>query len=214
MTDPQLPPPGPSAPLPPVPQAPAHPQAPAYPQASTAAPAYPAPGYPVAPPTSPAVQAPPGAYGVPVGGYALGDGAYQPPSAPAKKSPMPGIIALLLGVIAVVVSPIMASIAGYRIGFGMPGVIEEDYLDMTDDVLYLLSPVRNDVLLGEISFWIGTLAGIAAIIVGIIAIVKRAGRGWAITALVLGVIAPFIFFLMLAIMLGIGASAGAITYYS
>jgi hypothetical protein len=72
--------------------------------------------------------------------------------------------------------------------------------------------VREQVLMGEVSFWLGTLAGVAAIVLGIMAIVKRAGRAWGITALILGVLGPVVFFTVLGVSLGIGASAGSAAY--
>lgn len=234
MTDPQLPPPVPNGSVPPVPPAPtdappaydapafpeAAPQPPVYqaPPAQAPAPAYPtpppAPGYPApsyqAPPAS-VPQAPPGAYTAPVGGYGAPAGAYQSPAPAPRKPATLGIIAFVVGIVAAVVAPILGGISGYQVGFGLPSVMNQ--IDRVSDDLSFLSPVRDQVLLGEIGFWLGTLAGIAAIVVGIMAIAKRQGRGWGITALILGVIGAAIFFIVLSVMLGIGASAGAVDYY-
>jgi len=113
--------------------------------------------------------------------------------------------------IAAVVAPILGGISGYQVGFGLPSVAER--IDRVTDDLAFLSPVRDQVLLGEIGFWAGTLAGLAAIVVGIMAIVKRQGRGWGIAALIVGVIAPVIFFVVLTVTLGVGAGSGAATLY-
>ena len=205
MTDPQLPPPAPYGSVPPVPQAPAD-----APGAYQAPEAHPAPDYHhhvTAP------QAPPGAYGAPVGGYAAPvSGGYQSPSPAPQKPATLGIVGFVLGVIAAVVTPILAGISGYQVGFGLPSVMQD--IDRAANDLSFLSPVRDQVLLGEIGFWVGTLAGIAAIVLGIMAIVRRQGRGWGITALILGVIAPVIFFIVLTVTLGIGAGAGAASFYS
>lgn len=190
MTDPQLPPPEPYAPVPPVPQAPAAPP-PAY--------------QPLAP------QAPPGAYNAPVGGYGAPAGAYQSPTPAPRKPATLGIVAFVLGVVAALIAPILGGISGYQVGFGLPSVLQ--HIDQVTDDLSFLSPVRDQILLGEIGFGSGTLAGIAAIVLGIMAIVKRQGRAWGITALILGVIAPAIFFIVVSVLLSIGAGSGAMNYY-
>lgn len=192
MTDPQIPQPSPYAPPPPAPPAPsAQPAAPAY-----EAPAYQAPGY----------QAPPGAYVAPIGGYSAPGGAYQAPQPPAPKRATMGIIAFALSLVAAVVAPIFGGIAGYQIGAALPALA--DNIDAATSDLSFLSPVRDQVLIGELGFWGGTLAGIAAIVFGIIAIAKRQGRAWGVVALILGVVAPVIFFTALSVMLGSGTSVG------
>lgn len=203
MTDPQFPPPSPNgvpsgSPVPPVPVAPGYqpPAGPAYPNQGPPAPQY---------------QAPPGAYPAPVGGYAAPAGGYQPSEAPSSpRSSALGIIAFALSVVAAVVATIIAGAAGYQIGFELPTVAQQ--IDGTTSDLSFLAPVREQVLMGEISFWVGTLAGITAIVLGIMAIVKRAGRAWGITALILGVLGPVIFFTVLVVTLGLGAGAGSASY--
>lgn len=210
MTDPQLPPPSPNGHVPPVPMAPGQhpPITPSYP-----APAYQTPGAPDSQlPPAPAYQAPPGAYPAPVGGYGAPEGGYQPSDAPqAPKSSALGIVAFALSVVAAVVASIIGGAAGYQIGFRLPTVMQEMDGSMSD--LSFLAPVRDQVLMGEVSFWLGTLAGIASIVLGIMAIVKRAGRAWGITALILGVIGPVIFFTVVGVALGVGAGAGSATFY-
>jgi hypothetical protein len=120
-----------------------------------------------------------------------------------------GIIAFVLSLIAAVVAPIFGGIAGYQIGAALP-TLANDINAATSDLSFL-SPVRDQVLMGELGFWAGTLAGLSAIVFGIIAIVKRQGRVWGVVALILGVIAPVIFFTVLSVMLGTGASAGFIS---
>ena len=119
-------------------------------------------------------------------------------------------MAFVLSIVAVVVAPIIGGIAGYQIGYALPTVME--YVDTTTSDLSFLSPVRDRVLMGEIGFWAGTLAGIAAIVLGIIAIAKRRGRVWGIVALIVAVLAPVVFFIVLSITLGVGAGTGAVTY--
>lgn len=189
MTDSQFP--------PPVPQAPGH-QPPA------------APGYHAAPAPTPTYQAPPGAYPAPVGGYGAPTGGYQPSAAPQQKSSALGIVAFALSVVAAVVAPIIGGAAGYQIGFKLPSAMSQ--LNESTSDLSFLAPVRDQVLMGEISFWLGTLTGIAAIVLGIMAIAKRAGRAWGITALILGALGPLIFFTVLSVTLGLGASSGAVGF--
>ncbi|KDA06032.1 hypothetical protein DC31_12390 [Microbacterium sp. CH12i] len=207
MTDPQLPPPAPYGSVPPVPQAPASaPQAPPAYQAPPAAPAY-----HQAAPLEQNYQTPPGAYSAPVGGYGAPPDGFQPSAQAAPKAAVLGIVAFGLSLIAAVVSSIIIGIAGYQIGFNLPTAVDD--LSTSNNDLSFLSPVRDQVLMGEISFWVGTLAGISAIVFGIMAIVKRQGRGWGIAGLIIGVIAPGIFFLVLSVALGIGTTAGAVNFY-
>ncbi|WP_311259767.1 hypothetical protein [Microbacterium sp. WCS2018Hpa-9] len=178
------------------------------------APAYPAPtGAPVYPhlagqqPGAPTYQAaPPGAYQVPVGGYAAPAGSYQAPVTGEKKSGLLGILALILAIVAAVVTPIVAGVAGFEIGRRLPGG-----LDTTDpDFLSILAPARDQVLWAEISFWTGTILGIAAIVIGIIAIRKKQARGAGITALVVAVLGPIIFWGVLLVTLSTGTAAGLV----
>lgn len=204
MTDPQLPPPSPNGSVPPVPPAPGY-------QAPPAAPVYPSPSGAHPAPADPAYQAPPGAYPAPVGGYGAPAGAYRPATPAQSKSSVLGIVAFALSVLAAVVASIIGGAAGYQIGFNLPTAMQQ--LNESTSDLSFLAPVRDQVLMGEVSFWLGTLAGIAAIVLGIMAIAKRAGRAWGITALILGVLGPVIFFTVLGVTLGIGAGAGSATFY-
>lgn len=163
-------------------------------------------------PPAPSYQTPPGAYTAPVGGYSTPQGAYQAPvQAPAPRSAMLGILSFVLALVAVVVAPIIAGIAGYEMGFRLPSVAA-DVSAATSD-LSIFSPVRDQVLLGEIGFWVGTLTGIAAIVLGIVAIAKRRGRVWGVIALVLAILGPVLFFLVFGIALGVGAGTGAVSPY-
>ena len=64
------------------------------------------------------------------------------------------------------------------------------------------------MLWAEIAFWVGTILGIAAIVIGIIAIRKRQRRGLGITGMVLAVLGPVIFWVVLVVALGAGTAAG------
>lgn len=196
MTDPQLPPSGAVPPVPPAPPT----YAPAPPAPPTYAPAPPAPqaGAPAYP------AAPPGAYQVPVGGYAAPAGSYQAPTQEEKKSGLLGVLALVLSLVAAVVTPIVAGVSGFEIGRRIPGG-----LDATDsDFLSVLSPARDQVLWAELSFWTGTALGIAAIVIGILAIRKKQARGAGIAALVVAVLGPVFFWVVLLVALSTGTAAG------
>lgn len=186
MTDPQLPPPPPGF----APPSPAGAPATTYPGG---APAYPG--------TTPAYQTPPGAYAAPVGGYA----APAPAAREPKKSTL-GLISLLLAAVAAVVTPIIVGVAAFQIGVELP-TAAQNITAATSDLAFL-SPVRDQVLLAELAFWGGTLSGITAIVLGIMAIVKRAGRGMGVTGLIVSIVAPVLFFSALFVMLGVGAAAG------
>ena len=208
MTDPQLPPPpGAVPPVPPAPYGAVPPAPPAYPAAPPAyqAPVTP-PVYQGAPayPTGPAQPAPPGAYQVPVGGYSAPVGTYAVPEAAPRASGFLGLLALIFAVVAAVVTPIVVGVSGFEIGRRLP----EGISTTNDDILSVLSPARDQVLWAELSFWTGTILGIAAIVIGIIAIRKKQGRGPGIGALVVAVLGPMIFFVVLLIAFSTGSATG------
>ncbi|MFJ4225574.1 hypothetical protein [Microbacterium sp. NPDC089695] len=230
MSDPQQPssdavPPVPSAdaPAPPVPPGyAAAPVPPAYANTNTnaptppvyAGPPIPPPAYgaPLAPPSYAGPQAPPpGAYQVPVGGYTapangLPASGYQVPQPVEKRSSLLGILALVFAIVAAVVTPIIAGAAGVEIGQRLPAGI-----DTSDpDFLASLSPARDQVLWAEVSFWVGTILGIAAIVLGIIAIRRRQGRGAGVGALVVAGLGPIVFWVALILAMSIGIAAGSI----
>jgi hypothetical protein len=154
-------------------------------------------------------QAPPGAYQVPVGGYAAPQGGYVAPEAGAQASGgFLGILALILGGIAAIVIPIIAGIAGFEIGVRIPSGIDTN----DPDLLSTLSPARTQVLWAEISFWAGTALGIAAIVIGIIAIRKKQRRALGIVGLVLAVLGAGIFWIVLVITLSAGTATGFVNY--
>lgn len=210
MTDPQLPPP--SGAVPPVPPAPSGavpppPIAPPYPTPPSG-PAYATPPAAVAPT---AYSAPPGAYQVPVGGYTQPAGGYAVPDTAPRKSGLLGVLALLFSLVAAVVTPIVVGVATYEIGRRIPEAATrvDDF-----DSLAWLSPARDQVLWAELSFWTGTILGIVAIVVGILAIVRKQGRGQGIAALIISAVGPVIFFLVVLVALTLGGAAGAAGLYS
>ncbi|WP_309065773.1 hypothetical protein [Microbacterium sp.] len=176
MTDPTQPPPAPygSAPVPPCP--------------AGAVPSVP--------------QAPPGAYAVPMGGYQVPVGGYTVPPAAPPASPVTGVIALLTGLLAAVVVPLIGGILGYQIGTLVPAADFSTATGVED--LSIFSPARTQILWAEIAFWSGTVLGIAAFVLGIVATVKRRGRGQGIAAIVLAVLGPVFFFGALFVMLAAG----------
>lgn len=197
-------------------QPPSAPQVPPAYQAPPPAPGYPAPhGAPTYQPGYQApsgYQAPPGAYPVPVGGYQAQTGSgYEVPSAQAPASSSLGLLALIAGLIAAVITPIVAGIMAYQIGFAVPDAVTDGTIDAGS--LAILAPVRDQVLWAEISFWVGTVLGIFALVAGIIAIVKRRGRGLGIAAVVVAALGPVIYWIVLIFLLTIGASAGAMSTF-
>lgn len=174
------------------------PPAPEYPGASLTPPAGPA--YPSVPPQT----APPGSYPVPVGGYAAPSGTYTAPEEGVRRSGVLGVLALVLAI----VTPIVGAVAGFEIGRRLPaGVIAEDA-----DFLALLAPARDQVLWAETAFWTGTVLGIVAIVMGIIAIVRRRGRWQGITALIIALLGPVVFLVLVMIGVSLGGATGYAVY--
>lgn len=145
---------------------------------------------------------------MPVGGYTAPQGAYAAPAAgQAAAGGFLGILALILAGVAAIVIPIIAGIAGYEIGLRIPSGIGA--IDTSDpDFLATLSPARTQVLWAEVAFWVGTVIGIAAIVVGILAIVKRQRRALGIVGLILAVLGAGIYWIVLISALTAGAAAG------
>lgn len=195
MSEPQLPPPVPQAPQPAFPAPASGQQAP---------PAYGQPAY--TPPT--------GAYAAGPAGYAGLHGSFVPPAAPVRASSALGIVALVLALIALLVPSVIGGIAGFEVGKGI-GLIDPEVLDAPDSIdLSLFAPVREQVLLLEISFWLGTALGLWALVQGIVAIARRRGRGAGIAAVVIAVLAPLLYVTVVIVVLAGGVAAGAITVLS
>lgn len=162
----------------------------------------------------PGSSAPP-AYAAPAGylppsGYAPGGSGWAPSQPTPARSAALGLTAFLLSMGAAVLAPAAAGIGGYAIGAGtgerlMAGTLGTDF-DWS-----LLSPVREWVLLVEVGFWAGTVVGVWAIVQGIIAIARRAGRGWGIAAVVCAAVGPVIFGLTLQAVIVAGLAASAST---
>lgn len=114
---------------------------------------------------------------------------------------------MILGGLAAIVIPIIVGITGVEIGRLIPSGI-----DTSDpDFLSVLSPARTQVLWAEISFWAGTVLGIAAIVVGIIAIRKKQRRALGITGLILAVLGAGIFWVVLLVTFSVGAATAFVS---
>ncbi|WP_433674415.1 DUF4064 domain-containing protein [Microbacterium gorillae] len=95
-----------------------------------------------------------------------------------------GTVALILGLIAALGAPIAAGIAAVRIS---PAFLElaASGADPTASLAWL-APVAGWELLAESAFYVGTVLGIIAIVLGFVAAAQRRGRGRGIWAIVLG----------------------------
>lgn len=171
------------------------------------------PHAPVTPPAVPQVQ--PGAPAVPPysGPYAAPYvapvhpqyAAVLTPAAPRRSAAL-GIVALIAAGLAAL-TPVVAAIAAFQIGLGAGKGVASRPVTATWD-WSILTPVRDWVLLGEASFWVGTALGVWAIVQGIIAIVRRSGRIAGIVAVVIAMLAPIVFGLATWISLAGGLEAG------
>ncbi len=150
-------------------------------------------------------QAPAGGYQVPVG-YQVP--AYQTPQADLPRSRALGAISLILALVAAIVVPVVGGVFAYQIGALLP-TTEIDVTSSFNDDLAMLSPARMQVLWAEITFWTGTVLGVLALVLGIMSVAKRQGRGAGITAIVLAALGPVLFVIAITLMLGIGAAVGA-----
>lgn len=154
------------------------------------------PGY-VPPPgfASPAGSAPGFGYGAtaaPTPATASGYPPFGPAYAAPRRSRVLGVVALVLALLAAVGASMLAALASFNIGLGTGREIAIRALDADFD-WSILTPVRDWVLLGEVSFWAGTILGITALVLGIVAIVTRRGRGAGIAAVVVAALGPVVF---------------------
>ncbi|MDE0545802.1 hypothetical protein [Microbacterium sp. C7(2022)] len=176
----------------------------------------PAPGNTWAPPGHrPFTPASSGPRYAPPAGYAGPAGIAAPTVLPASPPPTPatqgsprrhtGAIALTLALVAAVLMPLIVSVAAFEIGRGTM-----NYSSLTAATFdwSTLTPVRDWVLLGEIAFWVGTLCGVWAVVQGIVATVKRTGRGMGVAAIIVAANGPVIFVVAVQIGIVIGAAVG------
>lgn len=175
----------------------------------------------VSEPTGAPYAPPPGAYVLPPG-YVPGAQYAQPPgySAPVAYAPPPssipparrgpsalGLIAMWAALVAAVGASIVGAIAGWNIGLGVGTEFSSNPLEANFD-WSILSPVRGWVLAGEIAFWTGTVLGIGAIVLGIVAIVKNQGRGAGIAAVIIAALGPIVFAVGVQVLIATGLAAG------
>lgn len=172
------------------------PTPPVPPTSATGAPAPvpPAPGY-----AAPGYAAPPGALGGPAGGYGT---PFSPAPAEPRGSGL-GITALILALVAAVLCTIIGSWAAYEIGRGIDLDRAIAQYGGTPG-MEIFTPVREVVLWAELSFWAGTLIGITALVLGIVAVVKRRGRGAGIAAIIIAAVGPVIFGIAVFFIFSIG----------
>lgn len=164
------------------------------------------------------VQPSPGAPPVPVGQVAPYPGAPTAPYGESAATPTPspslGLAALVLALVGVVVSIVLSAATGLAAAEGAvrhaSGFASDELQYMSEqELLGLLTPVRGLVLWAEVGYWIGTVSGLAALGLGIAAIVTRRGRGRGIAAVVVAGAAPLVYGVIvgLCILAGIGAGA-------
>ncbi|MFT4235512.1 MAG: hypothetical protein QM607_11000, partial [Microbacterium sp.] len=96
------------------------------------------------------------------------------------------LLALLAGLGALLVDTICAFLSGLVVARG-GGVDWESSDPISWDQL---TPARDAVATAEFTFWAATVIGIIAIVLGIVAIAKRRGRGAGIAAVIISVLAP------------------------
>lgn len=134
-------------------------------------------------------------------------GAVPPPATPARSSVL-GAVALGLGILATVGATVVGSIATWQIGLGAGRAIAS-HPRGSDFDWSLLAPVREHVLAGELSFWIGTALGVAALVLGLVAIVTGRGRVTGIVATVIAALGPILFLAVAAVVLSTAMPIGA-----
>lgn len=167
-----------------------------------------APGWPAHPV---GVYAPPVGYAPPAG-YPTAPPAGTAPGSPAPGSPAPrssvlGFTALALALVATVGASLVAAIASFNIGLGAGREVASRPFTGEFDWA-VLAPVRDWVLWGEVSFWVGTAIGVWALVQGIVAVVTARGRGAGIAAVVVAALGPVAFGAVVQGFLTAGLAAG------
>lgn len=203
---PDVPPMRPAPPLPTAFPAPSGAPAPAPgPGPQRAAPPYPQQPYPQQ--QTFAGPAPQGAYVAPYAVPRPPSAGIQPPE-PAAKGRTLGIGALALALLAAVGASAVGAASAWQLGFTAGRGSASAPLDADFD-WSVLAPVREWALAGEVSLWVGTALGIAAIVTGIIALVTQRGRVPGMIAVVVAALGPIVFFAAVATTLSAALSAGS-----
>jgi hypothetical protein len=131
---------------------------------------------------------------------------------PAAPAPVPrsgalGLVALVLSLVATIGAGLFGAIASFNMGLGAGKGLAG--LPMDGSWYWsILTPVRDWVLLGEVSFWVGTVIGIWALVQGIVATVTRRGRGAGIAAIAIAAVGPLVFGGLVQGFLTAGLAAG------
>ncbi|MBN9179258.1 hypothetical protein [Microbacterium sp.] len=134
-------------------------------------------------------------------------GAYAPPTA-ERRGPGLGITAMVVALVAVPLAVGAAAVIGFRVGLGAGKEIAARPFGTTFD-LSVLTPVRYDVLAGEIVFWTATALGVWALAQGIVALATARGRGPALIAVVVAALGPILFVGAAAVFVQAGMGAGS-----
>jgi len=159
-------------------------------------------------------QPTPGAAPVPVGPAGTAGTAAARTPAPARPGTL-GALSLALSLVAVVGATLLSAITGFAAAEGAmrnavalsPAGLE----NLTEQqLLALLAPVRGLVLWAEIGFWAGTLLGVAALALGIVAIATRRGRGAGIAGVAIAAAAPFLYSTAVGLAIVAGMSLAAV----
>ncbi len=103
-----------------------------------------------------------------------------------------GIVALIAAVVVVVAATVIAFLGGYPIGVAGGRALAEAPVGQGIDPTWI-APLQGWVLVVEITFWIGTLGGLWALIQGLIAIATHRGREFGIAAAVVAFTGPALF---------------------
>jgi len=130
----------------------------------------------------------------------------QPPVA-VRRSGALGAVALVLALVATAGAGLFGAIAGFNIGIGAGQGLADLPMDGSWD-WSILTPVRDWVLLGEVSFWVGTILGVWALVQGIVATVTGRGRATGIAAIVVAALGPIVFGALVQGFLTAGLAAG------
>lgn len=126
------------------------------------------------------------------------------PNAPQPKATL-GIVAFVVGLVVILLSPIASVIVGQAVGgFEHPG---EGF-----SASFAAGENSHNLGAGLLIFaqiGLGTLLGVWALVQGIVAARMRRGRGWGIVAIVLAGAAPILSFVVYLIAIGVAETAAS-----
>lgn len=131
----------------------------------------------------------------------------QPPAPPATGSGL-GLAALILALLATVGASAVGAASAWQLGLAAGRGSATAPMDADFD-WSVLAPVRDWALAGELSFWIGTALGIAAIVMGVIALITQRGRVPGMIAVVVAALGPIAFFAAVAGTLSAALTSGS-----